>query len=147
MDMRLINKVVRVVMMLLVVVFLMGVSGEAVQAVDDTSGGSNPVGVTGGISNLKEQLKNSGLVGAYGTEGTTIQDIIFRIINWLLSLIAVLALLVLVISGLSYVLSFGSDEKTAGAKKMMMYAIIGILIAALSFAIIAAVKQIITGAG
>ena len=139
--MRLAGSMVKCVMVLLVLVVLCGVGEDLVWAAHQQSGGG---GISGGIDKLKEELSDSGLVGTSGEE-VDVQAVIFRIINWLLSLVAVLALLAVVVGGVMYVVSFGNDQKTQTAKKIIMYAIIGVLIAGMSFAIIATVRLLLLG--
>ncbi len=61
-------------------------------------------------------------------------------LNILFSILGAMAFLVILISGLNYVFSSGEPEKVARAKSTIIYAIIGLLVAALSFA---AVKYVL----
>jgi len=58
------------------------------------------------------------------------------IINLLIGLIAVSAVIMLIIGGFRYVFSQGNDTATKGAKDTILYAIIGIVISILAFAIV-----------
>ncbi len=58
------------------------------------------------------------------------------IINLLIGLIAVSAVIMLIIGGFRYVFSQGNDTATKSAKDTILYAIIGIVISILAFAIV-----------
>lgn len=59
-----------------------------------------------------------------------------NIINWALILSGVTALFFIIISGTTYIRSGGDQEKIKGAREVLTYAIIGLVIILLSFAII-----------
>lgn len=67
---------------------------------------------------------------------TQIFPVLKDVINILLSLLAVLAVLAIVIGGVAYILSFGDENRAGLAKKIIWYAIIGLIIAILSALII-----------
>ncbi len=58
------------------------------------------------------------------------------IINLLIGLIAVSAVVMLIIGGFRYVFSQGEEKATKGAKDTILYAIIGIVVSILAFAIV-----------
>ena len=58
------------------------------------------------------------------------------IINLLIGLIAVSAVIMLIIGGFRYVFSQGEATATKGAKDTILYAIIGIVVSILAFAIV-----------
>jgi len=66
------------------------------------------------------------------------------IINLLIGLIAVAAVVMLIIGGFRYVFSQGEEKATKGAKDTILYAIIGIVVSILAFAI---VNFVIAGLG
>jgi RsiW-degrading membrane proteinase PrsW (M82 family) len=82
--------------------------------------------------------KESGLA-----TGTDIVPIIISVINLLLGLVAVLALAALVWASIMYILSLGDESRAEKAKKIILYAIIGVLLSGLSFLILNVVKGII----
>lgn len=61
---------------------------------------------------------------------------ITNIINVMLLLIGIVAVIMLIIGGFRYVLSNGNEKAITGAKDTILYAIIGIVVALLSFAIV-----------
>ena len=58
------------------------------------------------------------------------------ITNTLILIIGAVSVLMVIIGGLRYVLSSGSPQATAGAKDQILYAVIGVIIAILSYAIV-----------
>ncbi|GDX62939.1 hypothetical protein LBMAG34_4730 [Candidatus Saccharibacteria bacterium] len=68
--------------------------------------------------------------------GTTLTEYISLIINILLGIIGVVAVIMLIIGGFRYVLSAGNEKATSGAKDTILFAIIGIVVAVLAFAIV-----------
>jgi len=77
-----------------------------------------------------------GSVTPPGTSSNTLQQYITIVINVLLGLIGVVAVIMLIIGGFRYVLSQGDEKATKGAKDTILFAIIGIVVAILAFAIV-----------
>lgn len=75
------------------------------------------------------------------------QGIFRRITNILLFLIGVLSVIMLIIGGLRYVLSGGNQQAVGAAKNTILYAIVGLIVAILSYAIINFVITSFTGSG
>jgi len=65
-----------------------------------------------------------------------IPDVIDSIISWLLTFAVGIAILILVYGGVCYVFSSGDTQKTENAKKVVKYALLGIFIVGISYAII-----------
>jgi hypothetical protein len=74
-----------------------------------------------------------------------ILDIIIRIVNYLLGLVAVLALAAMVWASVMYIVSLGDEKKVEHAKGIIMAAIIGVLLSGLSFLILRVLKTILIG--
>lgn len=111
----------------LVVVFL-SVAFSNVNAADT---------LTDGITRVGTEIAGPGS----GLFQGDIADVLAEGINWLLSFAALLALAALVWGGISYIISFGEDDKAKKAKNVIKYAIIGLVITGLSFAIITTVQS------
>ena len=71
-----------------------------------------------------------------GTSTTNLQTYVQTIINVLLSLIGVVAVIMLIYGGFRYVLSGGNEKSTKDARDTILFAIIGIVVAVLAFAIV-----------
>lgn len=103
-----------------------------------------PQGLQGGIQQVEDDIAGEGSGLFKGDEGQ-VNTILVRIINFLLSIIAVVALAVLIWGALMYILSLGNESRAEKAKKIMLYAIVGLILAGLSFAIIKIVQTFLTG--
>lgn len=74
---------------------------------------------------------------------TSIRQLILTIINYFLGFLGLIAVVMVIYGGVTYVISAGEDEKIQSAKKIIMYALIGIIIVLLSFVAV----RMILGAG
>ncbi len=79
---------------------------------------------------------------ATGGEGS-IRRLVLRIINFFLGFLGILAVIMVIYGGVTYVTAQGEDEGIQNAKKMILYSLIGIVVILLSFAIV----NTILGAG
>jgi len=64
------------------------------------------------------------------------------ITNFLASIIGTMAVAAFIYAGFLYILNFGNDELTGKAKKMMMSAVLGMLLAAGAFALVSTVIEV-----
>ncbi|MDP3997025.1 MAG: hypothetical protein Q8P73_00790 [bacterium] len=78
---------------------------------------------------------SSGFTNPLGSV-TKIELFLQNIINWLLGLVGLLALLALIWGGIMYVVSLGDDNRVQHAKKIIFWAIVGLIVIALSYTII-----------
>lgn len=69
------------------------------------------------------------------------------IVNILLFIIGAISVIMLIIGGIRYTISGGDSSAVTAAKNTIMYAIIGIIIAVLAFAIVNFVLKGLTGVG
>lgn len=85
---------------------------------------------TNEISNAVDAVKPADV------QNTSLESYIQTIINVLLGLIGVVAVIMLIYGGFRYVLSAGNEKATSAAKDTILFAIIGIVVAVLAFAIV-----------
>lgn len=85
------------------------------------------------ITNVQTSVNN--LASNTGA-ATNLDAQIASIINILIGVIGVAAVIMLIIGGFRYVFSQGDEKSTKGAKDTILYAIIGIVVALLAFAIV-----------
>ena len=82
-------------------------------------------------------------------EGST--AIVPRIINLMLFIVGVLAIFMMIYGGIRYVLSGGDNGKVKDAKNTILYAIVGLIVAILGYAIVNWVVSVVgsgaTGTG
>ena len=69
---------------------------------------------------------------ADGDSNQTINRVVRTIINLLSVVVGVVAVIMIIIGGLRYITSGGSDTSVTGAKNTILYAIIGLIIVALA---------------
>lgn len=70
---------------------------------------------------------------------SSLRGLILTIINYFLGFLGLLAVIMVVYGGVTYVSSAGNDEAVGKAKKIIMYALIGIVVILLSFVVVRAV--------
>ncbi len=78
-----------------------------------------------------------------GGANLTVDVLIGRVITWLLGLAALLALLALVWGGMKIILGFTDEENVKEGKKIIKWAIIGIVIVACAYGILATVTGLL----
>ena len=90
-----------------------------------------------------------GAVSAKGIDQVTDlfgQTGVFRTVtNVLLVLIGAISVIMLIVGGLRYVVSGGSSEAVQGAKNTILYAIVGVIVALLSYAAVTFIIDAFTG--
>lgn len=92
----------------------------------DPTATSNPLGA--GADCSKSSSNSSSLFGAQGTFHT--------IANVLIYIVGAVSVIMLIIGGLRYVISQGNKENVTQAKDTILYAVIGIIVAILAYAIV-----------
>jgi len=81
------------------------------------------------------ELLNATAAQSGQTNQRTLPEIIGNIIKWVLGLVGVVLLVMFIYGGVLYATSAGSEEKVETGKKVMLYAILGVIIIALAFAL------------
>ena len=71
-----------------------------------------------------------------GTAGGSLIDAITGIVNALLALAALIAAIFVVIGGVRYITSQGDEDAAAAAKNTVLYALIGVIVIALSAVVV-----------
>jgi len=104
----------------------------------------NLVGVPDVSAALIDTTDNpDNISAATGGEGS-FRTLARTIINWFLGFLGFIAVAMIIYGGFLYVTSAGNEDSTGKAKKILIYAVVGIIIILLSFAI---VNTVISGAG
>lgn len=97
-------------------------------------------GAAGSILNIGD---NPDVISQTTGGATSIRQLILTIINYFLGFLGLIAVIMVIYGGVTYVISAGEDEKIQSAKKIIMYSLIGIIIVLLSFVAV----RMILGAG
>lgn len=71
-----------------------------------------------------------------GNNGDKLFDIIKNVINVMLYAAGIIAVIMIVIGGINYAISSGDNAKVVSAKNTVLYAVVGLIIAALAYAIV-----------
>jgi hypothetical protein len=75
----------------------------------------------------------------------TIQDILAKATSWILTLVSSVIILIIIIGGLMYISSAGDEERLRTSKNMIFYAIVGLAIILISYALISEVTNLLKG--
>ena len=102
---------------------LVGALGQATLGVDTVSAVNPATQVQSGVNKA-------------GGAGQNLQPQIQNAINTLLFVIGVVAVIMIIIGGIKYTLSNGDSAQITSAKNTILYAVIGIVVALLAYAIV-----------
>lgn len=86
-----------------------------------------------------------GISGDAGLTNKSFTQIITSIINWVMTILAVLAVLMFIIAGVMYVTAQGDEEVIKKAKKLITYAIMGVVIALIGFLLVQTIQALVVG--
>lgn len=86
----------------------------------------------------------SAITEATGGEGS-IRRLVLKIVNFFLGFLGILAVIMVIYGGVTYVTAAGQDEAIGNAKKIILYSVVGIIVILLSFAIVSTVLGAGTG--
>ena len=88
----------------------------------------------GGVQGGADKGRGEGVPTQLFGEGNT--GIFTQMVNMMLFTVGILSVIMLIYGGLRYILSNGDSKKVDAAKNTILYAIVGLIIAMLSYAII-----------
>lgn len=86
-----------------------------------------------------------GITNPLGGKDQTITDILVKVVNWMLGLVGIVALIALITGGARMIMDFGNEEQVHKGKTTILWAVIGLLVVILSYAIINIVTKEILG--
>lgn len=90
---------------------------------------------------------DGGIKNPLGDKNQTITDVLVKVINWMLGLVGFIALIALITGGARMIMDFGNEEQVKKGKTTILWAVIGLLVVILSYAIINIVTGEILGGG
>jgi len=96
-------------------------------------------GLQGGLGKAQEEISGTGI----RPEGDLIPALA-SIINFALSFVAVFAVIAFIVAGFMFILGFGSDTANQRAKKIMIWAVVGLLVIMLSFVMVKFIVDLAT---
>jgi hypothetical protein len=94
-----------------------------------------------GIDPLNDIAQNTSLSKGFGEN--PVIDMIDSVARFVTGLIAVIAMLMIVVSGIMYITSGGDEKRTQAAKSALTYAIIGLVVALLAYVIVYSVGRMV----
>lgn len=110
-----------------------GLAALPVAAIND-AGATDSGGAAGGSSFSQEAKRGLQEIG--GDKSADLPTIAKTIINFLLFLVGAIAVVIIVYAGFQYVTSAGDSSKVATAKNTIIYAVIGLIVAIMAYAIV-----------
>ncbi|MBU1018311.1 pilin [Patescibacteria group bacterium] len=123
------KKIIKKITTFLVLAFAFLPSFVWAQTTPIFSGGDDP-----------EQEGVKGLGDALGTTGVTAEsnlgDLILKYVNFALPYLALAAFLGFIYAGFLYVTAYGNDEQVQKSKKILIYAVAGLVLVMLSYSIV-----------
>lgn len=109
------------------VLMMLGLAGAALQPVyadcDPGAGVAGGVGCAGDGSSQPQKL--------FGSDG-----IFTKVINFLLFFVGVVSVIMIIYGGIQYTTSAGDSGKVTSAKNTILYAIVGLIVSILAYAIV-----------
>ena len=122
--------------LLAVPVLAAGVAGLVAPHVGAAAAADNGLGLKKGVSSAKGNDQVSCLFGSE-KEGCTDGTGIFQtIVNVILFIIGAVAVIMIVVGGVRYTVSNGDSNAVQGAKNTIMYAIVGLVVAIIAYALV-----------
>lgn len=74
--------------------------------------------------------------GDAGNKASDLTAVINNVINLLLFIIGVIAVIMIIVGGIRYTTSAGDQAQVTGAKNTILYAIVGLVVAVMSYALV-----------
>ena len=85
-------------------------------------------------SNVADSVKEA--AGCNGTSSDGLPNAVINIINVIIGLIGIVAVIFIIVGGVRYMTSIGDAGKVKKARDTILYAVIGLIICILAFAIV-----------
>lgn len=86
--------------------------------------------------NVFDQCKQNGSASVCKAQGDSASGMIKTIINILLYVVGIIAVIMIIVGGVRYTVSNGNASQVKEAKDTILYSIVGLIVAAMSFAIV-----------
>lgn len=105
--------------------------------------GQTNIPIPSNTSGSTSQVVIPQITNPFGDQVTTVPGVASRVITVLLALIIIAAVIVIVISGFRMIVGGSNPDQLKKAKTGIIWAIIGLLVAFMSFAIVAIVQRLL----
>ncbi len=121
-------------------VLVFAFAGSAVHALPACTGavGEQPDVTCASATSSSKSAVTQGITsaGGAGTTGSTLTDLVKNIISALLFIVGAVAVIMIIVGGIRYVTSNGDQAHVKAAKDTIMYAVVGLVVAILAYAIV-----------
>lgn len=87
-------------------------------------------------ASLPEEVRTANNCGGSGGVDTGISDVLVGVLNAVIGIAGIIAVIFIVVGGITYMTSAGDPGKTKKAKDTILYALIGLVVCAMAFAIV-----------
>ncbi len=99
--------------------------------------------VAGAASSLLNATDNPDAVSTATGGASSLRQLVLTMVNYFLGFLGLVAVLMVIYGGVTYVTAAGKDDAVEKGKKIIMYALVGLIIVLLSFVVV----NFILGAG
>lgn len=105
------------------------------------------LGVGAAVSSDANAQVRAGLdaTGQQNTGTSVDSDLVQNVVNWMLFAMGFIAVIMLIWGGFTYATSAGDTTKVERAKQTVLYAVIGLIVAILAYAIVAFINNQLNG--
>lgn len=76
---------------------------------------------------------------------TAIVTIIERLANWIFTILMAVAVIMLLLAAFNWLTSAGNEDKLSSARKMLIWALVGIAVALAARGLVAIIRALVTG--
>jgi len=101
------------------------------------------------VCNADCTINDSMCSGGFGTPPApenvpdNFENAVINLTNWILGFVAMIAVLAIILGGVTYIGSAGDETKATTGKRMVTYALIGLVIAGIAYALVNVIVTII----
>ena len=90
------------------------------------------------VNPVQDACANSGSASSLcqNTAGNSVSSVVGIIVNVLLFVVGIISVIMIIISGLKYATSNGDTGNVTSAKNTLLYAVVGLIVAFVAFAIV-----------
>ncbi len=99
--------------------------------------------VAGAASSILNPTDNPDAVSTATGGASSLRQLVLTMVNYFLGFLGLVAVLVVIYGGVTYVTAAGKDDAVEKGKKIIMYALVGLIIVLLSFVVV----NFVIGAG
>jgi hypothetical protein len=86
-------------------------------------------------------------IGGKGLSTRTVPEILLTVIDWALVIIGLLGVITFIYAGFIYLTAQGKDDEIERAKKILIWAVVGIAVAVLGYVVVKTINDLLVGGG